>query len=243
MPPGWGKEARLAIGEDATTNSSGERSIAIGSDTSVNYQQAVGIGYNADVTADYMFRLGGSAINNLKCADTTLSTTSDKNDKADFEDVNSYKSLEFIKALNPITYVRNGRGRYEKRKKDMNEEELKLLTEYGYRVYDKEAHAKQTKKGDRRQVGFIAQEVMSAIKDIYNSDNYAGIVNIEYYDQDVPEEVEKRYGLEYSRIIPLLASAMQEQQKQIEVMERENKNLLDLLISKGVLTEEDKNKL
>lgn len=207
-----------AFGYDATAL--GAFDTAIGEDASVGstYDSSTAIGSNASVTASNMFRLGGTNITNLACSDTTISTTSDVRDKADFGEVD--KALDLILNLEPVTYVRNPRGRYEKRRDEMNEYETMLWKEYGYRVYDKEEHAKETKKGDRRQIGFKAQDVAQVMKSIYGSDNYAGIVNIDYYDQDVPEEVENRYSVEYARLVPFLVKAMQEQQKQIEELKQ-----------------------
>ena len=203
-----------AFGYDATAL--GQFDTAIGEDATISstYNSSTAIGSNASVTASNMFRLGGTNITNLACSDTTISSTSDVRDKADFGEVD--KALDLILNLEPITYVRNPRGRYEKNRDEMDEHETMLWKEYGYRVYDKEEHAKETKKGSRRQIGFKAQEVAEVMEALYGSDNYAGIVNIDYYDQDVPEEIEKRYSVEYARLVPFLVKAMQEQQKQID---------------------------
>jgi hypothetical protein len=203
-----------AFGYDATAL--GQYDTAIGEDASIGstYDLSTAVGANASVTASNMFRLGGTNITNLACSDTTISTTSDVRDKADFGEVD--KALELILNLEPITYVRNPRGRYEKLRDEMDEYETMLWKEYGYRVYDKEEHAKQTKKGDRRQIGFKAQDVAETMKALYGSDNYAGIVNVDYYNQDIPEEIENRYSVEYARLVPFLVKAIQEQQKQID---------------------------
>lgn len=115
-------------------------------------------------------------------------TSSDRRDKADFESITS--SLEFVNELKPVTFVDNHRDKY--------------IIEG---IFDEENYTAQTFKGHRRIAGFIAQEVYQSMKDIYNDDNYASIVDYSRYDED--SEVD-RYYMRYTQLIPFLTGAIQE---------------------------------
>lgn len=81
---------------------------------------------------------------------------------------------------------------------------------------------KGDKKGNRRRCGLIAQEVIQAMQEVYSSDNYANIVNDNFYDlTEKPENVENQYTLAYSNLIPFLVGAIKEQQAQIEELKKE----------------------
>lgn len=161
-------------------------------------------------------QLGGS-VSALRC-DVALSVTSDERDKTDIKDINN--ALDFITKLKPITFVNNERKLY------ISEEDKKSETyrKYGMCEYDREAHARGTKKGSRRRVGLLAQETQQVLKDIYGTDNYANIVNDNFYDlEERPEDVENKLTLAYANLVPFLISAIKEQQAQIEELKNKLK--------------------
>lgn len=203
------------VGEGSSAK--GDFSVAIGIGASADGNQSVALGTNASTSsADaWAIQLGDSHTSTLRCQ-VQLTVQSDKRDKTDIASITD--SLEFINKLNPVTYVDNGRIKYisDEDKKD------KDFRTYGMCKYDREAHARGTKKGSRRRCGLIAQEVLGAIQEVYNSDNYANIVNDNFYDLvEKPENVENQYTLAYSNLIPFLIGAIKEQQVQIEELKKE----------------------
>ena len=68
------------------------------------------IGYNAQAPSAAIsntITLGDSAIDNLRCQDTTISAVSDRRDKTDIIDIPT--GLEFITAVRPVSFVWNMR--------------------------------------------------------------------------------------------------------------------------------------
>ena len=102
--------------------------------------------------------------------------------------------MDFVNDLNPITY------RWDKRSKYLTEvgQELSSVTPDG------------THKEDRLQIGFKAQEVealeIAAGYSVANDTNLLVSVS----------KSGDKYGLMYSRFVPILVKAIQEQQDLIE---------------------------
>jgi hypothetical protein len=115
---------------------------------------------------------------------------------------NITKSLEFVNKLTPVTFVDNSR--------------LKYIDSNGN--FDDELYNRGCFKGHRRIAGFIAQDVYQTMKDIYDDDNYASIVdyslydNTNYSDMAIPD----RYSIKYNAIIPFLTGAIQELSKKLD---------------------------
>ena len=102
---------------------------------------------------------------------------------------------------------------------DENGEHNQEYMRYGMCEYDREAHARGDKKGERKRIGVKAQQIQQLLSDIFGSDNYANIVNDDHYDlrADGNEPpVENHLTVTYERIIPFLIGAIREQQKQID---------------------------
>lgn len=122
---------------------------------------------------------------------TSWSVTSDARDKTDFRKIDD--SLKFINSLKPVRFLNNSREKYI-----FNGE------------FDEDMYKKALLKGNRRQVGFIAQEVYETMKDIYSDDNYANIVDYNNYHEEKEKHELDRYMMCYTAFIPFLTGAIQE---------------------------------
>jgi trimeric autotransporter adhesin len=118
------------------------------------------------------------------------------------------KGLSFISSLRPITYtvdINSLNEYYEKgRKHDSAYEKMKAnmpssADEASKIVYN----------------GFIAQEVEDAAKKL----------NYDFSGVDKPKTIDGLYGLRYGDFVVPLVKAVQEQQQQIELLKKENKEM------------------
>lgn len=182
----------VAIGDGA--KATGNTGIAIGSDakastgTSIGYAGAAG-------TAIYLGWDGGKKYVSCSASASSWSFSSDINDKTDIEPIEH--ALDFINAVEPITYVDNSRSLYT--------EDQDML----FKSFNEEEHSKGTKKGDRRHAGVKAQQVYSELKEKYKSDNYASIVSYNKYNEPDSDEYEQ-YRVAYTEFIPFLIRSTQE---------------------------------
>lgn len=205
----------VAVGHGAATTAA--NGVAVGHGASAGGIGATAIGFGAISTTSNYFVLGSSAVRALQC-NVNLTVTSDIRDKADIVSVDTNKALAFVEKLEPIQYVLNPREKYW----TDTDAAIEDLTAYGGTdKYDKEAHAAGTKKGNRKHVGFSAQAVQSAMLEIFETDNYAPIINdIQYsYKEsgvDIPEEMEGQLTLSASDMIPFLVGAIKELKAEID---------------------------
>ena len=102
----------------------------------------------SSVTASNEFTLGNSAVSNLRCNDTSISSLSDERDKTNITDLPDSAGLDLINALRPVTYNWDRREWYE----DGVTDGSKVMPTY--RSWKPNSGLKQ---------GFIAQEVEAAI--------------------------------------------------------------------------------
>lgn len=226
------KEGANAIGVAASCG--GEYSVALGGNASVyaNYAAAIGqstsvwgegssaIGYMAFVDEENnVMQLGSADSLSTLRSRVSISVTSDERDKADISGV--YNSLDFITRLNPVTFVSNDRTLYISKE----DKESDLYRKYGMCEYDRMAHQQGTKKGSRRRIGLLAQETQQALLDVYGTDNYANIVNDNFYDRSTKPNVENKLTIAYSNLVPFLIGAIKEQQEQIDELKTIIKSL------------------
>lgn len=102
----------------------------------------------------------------------------------------------------------------------LTETDHKNLAKYGFCRYDKAAHAAGGLKGSRRRVGFLAQQVQSALQEVYGSASYANLVNDNLFDFDnVPEEIESTLAMNYEGFIPFIIKAFQELETRVSTLE------------------------
>ena len=128
-------------------------------------------------------------------AGATWTTASDRRDKRFIENIENKKSLDFINALKPVTYIYWGREEHG----DMEPTEEDV-------------------KDTRRRSGFIAQDTYQTMIDVFGSDSYADIVDHNNYNktEDDPEyEQLDKYYVRYTNLIPFLTGAIQELTQEI----------------------------
>ena len=152
------------------------------------------IGFNAGqssspsgsiTTGDNNFVLGNNNIANLYCADTSISS-SDERDKTDITDWTH--GLDWINKLKPITYRWDKRSWYLKE----GEDDITKVTRDG------------SKKTARRHLGFKAQDILA----VEQSFGYAGkkddMLTVNLNEDDTA------YGMKYERLVVVLTKAVQE---------------------------------
>jgi hypothetical protein len=210
-------ESSITIGDYSQTVSSWG-SIAIGSSAYSSANRSTAIGYYATIGSVGYCVIGSSGNISVIGGYAGWTNLSDERDKTDITPVS--KCLDFINALNPVQYVNNARGRYDNeecRKKNIEESTRYEAT--GFSEYDRESHRKGTKKGTRKRVGLIAQQVQNTLMEIYGTDNYADIVHDTLYDTHkknikVSEKFESQKFITYQNFIPFLIGAVQELTKE-----------------------------
>ena len=200
----------IAIGQGASATRS--NSCAFGAMSQANGSGNTAIGYSAiaPATVSDTIRLGSSSLSGLQCA-VELTKVSDERDKTDIEDITD--ALKFITKLNPKTYVRNNRDYYISDENRQSDD----FKKYGMCDYDKKAHEAGEKKGTRRRSGLLAQEVLRTISEVYGTDNYANIVNDDFYDlTEKPDNIENQYTIAYEALIPFLIGAIKELKAEVD---------------------------
>ncbi len=214
----------IAIGDSA--NASGNYSIAIGNFASAsgNYSTALGDCAKVDTTKSYTIQLGNaSSLSELSCR-VALTVTSDERDKTDITGIEN-GAVEFLKKVTAIRYKLNHRELYIDEENLSDEERLKK-DKFGLCEYDREAHAKGTKKGSRIRVGVSAQETQKALEEVYGSASYANLINDNLFDfspDEIPEGVENQLSANYEGFIPFLIKAVQELAARLEHVEIQKK--------------------
>jgi hypothetical protein len=139
--------------------------------------------------------LGDDAITNAYIqVDWTVG--SDQRDKTDFTALDL--GLDFVKALAPVTYKWDRRSKYGDKTAD---------------GYDLAAQSPDgTHKEDWLDIGFKAQEVeVLEIAAGYNKSSKTNLISSHTADG-------KQMGLQYSKFVPILVKAIQEQQTTIETL-------------------------
>ena len=152
------------------------------------------------------------------------SNNSDRNDKIDIQPL-SGNYLDIIKKLEPVTYRFNYRDFYAVENPDP-----KYLDIYGQVEYNKNEHKLQSKAGTRTHVGFIAQDVKKVLEETFPGEDKLDIVSIEKFTSEnfkteAIDDEYKKHTINYSAFIPILVKAMQEQQKEIEMLKNEIERL------------------
>ena len=135
--------------------------------------------------------LGNNDIQNLFCADTSISS-SDQRDKTDIADFT--KGLSWIEALRPVVY------RWDRR------------TWYGTEE-DPYGTPDGSKKRARLHVGFLAQEALEVEKA-----NGYGTSNDDSLVLNLTEDG-MSYGMKYERLVPMLVNAIKELSTRVTALE------------------------
>ena len=173
-----------AIGDSAGVSvASGDNNLLLGHDAGRTGSPGGNVsGSNANTAV-----LGDENITSLNCQ-VALTVASDERDKTDFVDLDL--GLDFVKALEPVTYYWDKRSKYGDKYAD---------------DYDLDAQTPDgTHKEDWMDVGFKAQ----AVRDLEEAAGYtvAAKKNLTVsLSQDG-----KQYSLQYEKFIPILVKAIQE---------------------------------
>ena len=163
----------------------GSNNIIIGNDSGTSTSPTGEI-----TTGSNIICLGDNNISNFYCADTTISS-SDQRDKTDITNFNL--GLSWVEALRPVTY------RWDRR------------TWYGT---DDQPYGTPngSKKRSRLHVGFLAQEALEVEKaNGYGTSNDDSLVV--HLNED-----EMSYGIKYERLVPILVNAIKELSAEVKAL-------------------------
>ncbi|HTF18549.1 MAG TPA: tail fiber domain-containing protein [Chryseolinea sp.] len=167
----------------------------------INYSNATAIGYNAVVTASNQVRIGDSNVTSIG-GKVSWSTLSDGRFKRDLK--NDVAGLEFIKQLNPVSYV-------------LDQDGLDKFLGLPDSARSGRAASRET---THRQVGFIAQEVESLVKKY-------GFV---FTGIDGPKNENDAYAIRYAEFVMPLVKAVQELSASVDSRQREIGRLKEALV-------------
>jgi len=184
-------ELNTAIGQDAGTNvTSGSNNTFLGVNAGVTGSPGGNFTTGSNVVVIGNQSIGAAHIQ----VDWTVA--SDQRDKTDFTDLDL--GLDFVKALAPVTYKWDKRSNYGDR------------TAADYDLLDQTPDG--THKEDWLDIGFKAQEVQAL-------EEAAGYTTAAKKNLTVSTSDDgKQMGLQYSKFVPILVKAMQEQNALIEAL-------------------------
>ena len=167
-----------------------------------SYTNSTALGSAAGINASNKVRIGDSFVSVIE-GQVAFSSVSDGRFK--YNVTEEVKGLDFILKLRPVVY------NFDKKKfddfinKDMPDSvKTKFLTKKDY-----------TKSTNIRETGFIAQEIEQAAKE--SGYDFNGL--------HIPVDDKDNYSVAYSLFTVPLVKGMQEQQRMIEKLQKENKEL------------------
>ena len=150
----------------------------------------------AITTASNRIALGDDAVTHIYAQISSITGASDARDKTDFTPLDL--GLDFVKALAPVTYKWDKRSKYGDK------------TAEGYDLTAQTPDG--THKEDWLDVGFTAQ----AVEALENAAGYSTDTNTNLIYDINPDG--KSMGLQYTKFIPILVKAIQEQNALIEAL-------------------------
>lgn len=178
---------------------SGNNNTAVGQYTfkTGTYSNSTALGSSTAITANNQIRLGNTGVSSIG-GQVGWTTVSDARFKKDINE--NVMGLNFIMKLRPVTYHLDIEkiNRYIKSPDVGNK--------------DKEYLKAKAAKEKEVQSGFLAQEVEKAAKEL----------GYEFSGVDKPKNENDHYGLRYGQFVTPLVKGMQEQQKMIEALQKEN---------------------
>ena len=164
-----------------------------------NYENTTSLGSNAISTASDMVRLGNSSVTSIG-GYTSWSNLSDARFKENIEE--NVHGLDFILKLRPVTYNVN----------------IHKINDFLGIGSDTIKWASKYDGEKIRWTGLIAQEVEKA----------AESVNYDFSGVDKPKNEKDHYGLRYGQFVVPLIKAIQEQQKEIDELKKQNEEIIRL---------------
>ncbi len=191
----------IAVGKGALAE--GDAAVAVGKVAHATAANSIALGQGATADTANTICLGNDKIAALNCQ-VDLSVTSDERDKADIEELDKEKALEFIGRVQAVRYVNNRRSYYAEEGKK----------------YDREAHGRGEKKGKSKRVGVLAQQVQKELFRLFRTDNFADIVNDDLYDAPERKGTEENLlTVRYSAFIPFLIASVQALGEKVRILE------------------------
>jgi len=175
-------------------NQSGYKNTAIGKDafsSAINFHNSTAIGYDAQPSGSNTVQIGNSAISSIG-GYANWTNVSDGRFKTNVKE--NVQGLDFIMKLRPVTY-----------NLDMD-----AIAGFNKTPDTLRLNESERLKGAEAQIGFIAQEVEEAAKEL----------NFDFHGVDKPKNENSHYGLRYAEFVVPLVQAMQEQQEIIEELKK-----------------------
>jgi hypothetical protein len=201
---GWQTNATnsgsCAIGTAAVAGTNGTYNVALGYSADALAGNSHAIGYNAFSNTANQYVLGNASISDLRCQDTSITAVSDSRDKVEIQDL--LIGLDFVNAITPKAFYKNNRGAYYTEQYTLEQIAADSNLSQAY-IFDSDGYVAATEKYDKKEFGFIAQDVAAQLPD-------------EYSDARVSfEEVDGRYGFDVQRftpgdMVPILWKALRE---------------------------------
>jgi hypothetical protein len=167
----------------------------IGSAASTNsvgpYNYSSAFGYSSTIDASYQVRIGNASTTSIG-GYANWTNISDGRFKTNVQE--NVPGLDFIMALRPVTY-------------NLDVAAINVFHHIPDSLVDKNGVAQKT---NQIQTGFIAQEV----------EKVAQKLNYDFSGVDAPQNENSTYGLRYAEFVVPLVKAVQEQQSQIENLQK-----------------------
>ena len=191
-------------------------STSIGYDADATGQNSTAVGYGAKATANNMFVLGQTSVNDLRCQDTSISSVSDRRDKTQIENLSV--GLDFVNAIEPKAFYKNNRGQYYSEQYTIEQLAADSSLSQTY-IFDSDSYVAATEKFDKREFGFISQDVAAQLPE-------------EYSDARVSfQETDSKHGFEVQHftmgdMTPILWKALRELSDKYDALDSDHTALV-----------------
>ncbi len=178
------------------------------------FNNSTAIGYDAQISADNQVRIGNDNVTSIG-GYANWTNLSDGRFKTDVSE--NVPGMALVEKLRPVTY-----------RLDMH-----ALAKWHHTPDSLRLKKSEAAKGAELQIGFIAQEVEQAARDLH----------FDFHAVDKPKNDRDAYGLRYAEFVPVLVKALQEmkaahvrlqqqvqrQAEKIRMLEEQNRRILQLL--------------
>lgn len=163
-----------------------------------DFNNSTAVGYFTHITGSNMIRLGHSDITSIG-GYANWTNVSDGRFKVDVKE--QVPGLAFISKLRPVTYHLD----------------MDAIASFYNDPDSLRSPESEKLKAAELQIGFIAQEVEAAAKEL----------NFDFHGVEVPQNEQSHYGLRYAEFVPSLVKAVQELEARLNEKDRQ----LELLIT------------
>jgi len=181
----------VAVGRGSLSlNTTGNSNTAVGKSSGTSaaiWNNTIAIGFDALATSSDQARIGNSAVSSIG-GYANWTNISDARFKTNVQE--NVSGLDFIMKLRPVTY-----------NLDMD-----AIAGFNRLTDSLRLHDSEKLKEEEVQIGFIAQEVEAAAKEL----------NFDFHGVDTPANEQSHYGLRYAEFVVPLVKAVQELSEQNE---------------------------